>query len=44
LSVRDGGFPNYHRPGDVPAHVDIDCVAAVVDIAEAIVRAWASER
>ena len=36
LSVRDGGFPNYHLPTDVPANVDLACVAACVDAAEAI--------
>jgi Peptidase family M28 len=36
LSVRDGGFPNYHLPTDVPANVDLSCVAACVDAAEAI--------
>jgi hypothetical protein len=36
LSVRDGGFPNYHLPTDMPANVDLACVAACVDAAEAI--------
>jgi hypothetical protein len=36
LSVRDGGFPNYHLPSDVPANVDFACVAACVAAAEAI--------
>ncbi|MEA2379336.1 MAG: hypothetical protein QOD13_3243 [Thermoleophilaceae bacterium] len=36
LSVRDGGFPNYHLPSDVPANVDIGCVEACVRAAESI--------
>jgi hypothetical protein len=36
LSVRDGGFPNYHLPSDTPANVDIGCVEACVNAAEAI--------
>ena len=36
LSVRDGGFPNYHLPSDTPANVDIGCVDACVSAAEAI--------
>jgi Iap family predicted aminopeptidase len=38
LSVRDGGFPNYHLPSDTPDNVDIRCVEACVDAAEAISR------
>jgi Iap family predicted aminopeptidase len=37
LSVKDGGFPNYHLPSDVPEHVDWPCVAQCVDLAEAAV-------
>jgi peptidase M28-like protein len=33
LSVRDGGFPNYHLPTDTPANVDLRCVEACVDAA-----------
>ena len=33
LSVRDGGFPNYHLPSDLPEHVDMGCVEACVDAA-----------
>jgi hypothetical protein len=40
LSVRDGGFPNYHLPTDTPANVDIGSVEACVRAAEAI--AWAA--
>jgi acetylornithine deacetylase/succinyl-diaminopimelate desuccinylase-like protein len=40
LSVRDGGFPNYHLPSDLPESVDIGCVEACVDAAQAI--AWAA--
>jgi hypothetical protein len=36
LSVRDGGFPNYHLPSDTPANVDIGCVEACVGAAEQI--------
>ena len=36
LSVREGGFPNYHLPTDTPENVDIGCVEACVDAAEAI--------
>jgi hypothetical protein len=36
LSVRDGGFPNYHLPTDLPANVDLACVEACVGAAEAI--------
>ena len=51
LSVRDGGFPNYHLPSDTPANVDIGCVEACVDAAETIAsppsappwRAWRTE-
>jgi len=38
LSVRDGGFPNYHLPTDTPDNVDIGCVEACVDAAETIAR------
>ncbi len=36
LSVRDGGFPNYHLPTDTPDRVDFDCVEACVAAAHAI--------
>lgn len=36
LSVRDGGFPNYHLPTDTPDNVDIECVRACVDAAHQI--------
>jgi Zn-dependent M28 family amino/carboxypeptidase len=38
LSVRDGGFPNYHLPADTPEKVDYDSVAACVEAAWAIAR------
>jgi hypothetical protein len=38
LSVRDGGFPNYHLPSDTPPNVDYACVEACVDAAEALSR------
>ncbi len=38
LSVRDGGFPNYHLPTDTPDNVDLRCVEACVDAADAISR------
>jgi hypothetical protein len=40
LSVRDGGFPNYHLPTDTPDNVDIGCVGACVQAAQAI--AWSA--
>ena len=36
LSVREGGFPNYHLPSDTPANVDFGCVERCVDAAQAI--------
>ncbi|MEA2419522.1 MAG: hypothetical protein QOE60_1728 [Thermoleophilaceae bacterium] len=36
LSVRDGGFPNYHLPTDTPDNVDFACVEACVNAAETI--------
>jgi Peptidase family M28 len=36
LSVRDGGFPNYHRPSDIPARVDLSCVRHCLEAAHAI--------
>jgi Peptidase family M28 len=36
LSVRDGGFPNYHRPGDIPAGVDFPCVQSCLEAAHAV--------
>jgi hypothetical protein len=36
LSVREGGFPNYHLQTDTPENVDIDCVQACVDAAQQI--------
>jgi hypothetical protein len=36
LSVREGGFPNYHLPDDLPQHVDMNCVEACVDAAQTI--------
>ena len=36
LSVREGGFPNYHLPTDTPENVDIACAEACVDAAETI--------
>jgi Iap family predicted aminopeptidase len=38
LSVRDGGFPNYHLPSDTPDRVDLGCVEECVDAAERIAR------
>jgi hypothetical protein len=39
LSVREGGFPNYHLPTDTPDKVDVACVEACVDAAETVARA-----
>ena len=36
LSVRDGGFPNYHRPSDTPENVDFASVEACAAAAAAI--------
>lgn len=36
LSVKDGGFPNYHLPGDVPERVDFECVERCVTAAHRI--------
>jgi hypothetical protein len=41
LSVRDGGFPNYHLPGDTPERVDYACLERCVTAARAIARAHA---
>jgi Peptidase family M28 len=38
LSVRDGGFPNYHRPADDPKNVDWGCVERCVALAEVLAR------
>jgi Zn-dependent M28 family amino/carboxypeptidase len=38
LSVRAGGFPNYHLPTDTPDRVDLDCVERCVSAAERIAR------
>jgi hypothetical protein len=39
LSVRDGGFPNYHLPSDTPERVDYDCAETCLRAALAIARA-----
>ena len=44
LSVREGGFPNYHLPGDTPDRVDYGCIEACVDASLAIARAHAGRR
>lgn len=41
LSVRDGGFPNYHLPSDTPDQVDHGCVARCVRLAAGIAEEWA---
>jgi hypothetical protein len=38
LSVRDGGFPNYHLPTDTPDQVDLACVEVCVNAAERVTR------
>ena len=41
LSVRDGGFPNYHLPGDTPDKVDFGCVERCLAAALALaVSGW----
>jgi hypothetical protein len=42
LSVREGGFPNYHLPADTPEHVDYVCVEACVRTVLAIAREHAA--
>jgi hypothetical protein len=42
LSVREGGFPNYHLPSDTPERVDYGCLEACVDASVAIARAHAA--
>lgn len=41
LSVRDGGFPNYHLPTDTPDNVDWPSVERSVRIAGGIAEEWA---
>jgi hypothetical protein len=38
LSVRSGGFPNYHLPSDTPDRVDLGCVETCVAAAERMAR------
>ena len=40
VSIRDGGFTNYHLPTDVPEHVDWDSVEVCARLAEGIARVW----
>ena len=42
LSVRQGGFPNYHLPQDVPEQVDYGCLEACVSASAAIARTHAA--
>jgi Zn-dependent M28 family amino/carboxypeptidase len=42
LSVRNGGFPNYHRPTDTAERVDYGCLEAVVGASAAIAREHAA--
>ena len=42
LSVREGGFPNYHLPADTPERVDCGCLEACVEASIAIARAHAA--
>jgi hypothetical protein len=41
LSVKDGGFPNYHLPSDLPEHLDYGSVARCVDAALRIAEEFA---
>lgn len=41
LSVRDGGFPNYHLPTDTPDRVDWRSVERSIRIAGGIAEEWA---
>jgi len=38
----DGRYTNYHRPTDLPEHVDFACVERCLDLAEATARAFAA--
>ncbi len=40
LSVRDGGFPNYHQPSDRPERVDLASADACVRVAVRLAPAW----
>ncbi len=40
LSVKDGGFPHYHLPSDVPEHVDHASVDACVRLVVRLALAW----
>jgi peptidase M28-like protein len=40
LSVRGGGFTNYHLPSDTPDRVDWHSVERCLELAEAIARQW----
>ena len=42
LSVRDGGFPNYHLPSDLPEAVDVGCARDCVRTTVAIAREFAA--
>ena len=42
VSVRDGGFTNYHLPTDTPDRVDWDSVERCVQLAAAIAEEWSA--
>jgi hypothetical protein len=44
LSIRDGGFTNYHLPTDTPERVDWQSVETCVKLAAGVVGAWAADR
>jgi hypothetical protein len=43
VSVRDGGFTNYHLPTDTPDRVDWDSVERCVRLAAGIAEAWSAQ-
>lgn len=43
VSVRDGGFPEYHRPTDTPEIIDWQSVANCQALAQALIEDWAAE-
>jgi Peptidase family M28 len=42
VSVRDGGFTNYHLPTDTPDRVDWDSVERCVRLAAGIAETWSA--
>ena len=42
LAVRDGGFPEYHRPTDTPEIIDWSSVERCLLVVEALIDDWAA--